>query len=83
MSGPPRRGSRGGSGLAAEMGDRRRDDGLAAVFTSDLARAVEMVEIAFAGSEVPVLADCGCGSATTEISTGRQATRCTTTARSG
>lgn len=39
------------------MEDRLQDDELAAVVTSDLARAVEMVEIAFAGSEVPVLAD--------------------------
>jgi broad specificity phosphatase PhoE len=39
---------------AAELGGRRRDDGLAAVFTSDLGRAIETAEIAFAGSELPV-----------------------------
>ena len=39
---------------AAELGERRRDDGLAAVFTSDLGRAIETAEIAFAGSELPV-----------------------------
>ena len=39
---------------AAELGERRRDDGLAAVFTSDLGRAIETAEIAFAQSEVPV-----------------------------
>src|SRR5262249_31073034 len=42
---------------AAELGDRRRDDGLAAVFTSDLGRAIETAEIAFAGSELPVHRD--------------------------
>jgi len=42
---------------AAELGERRRDDGLAAVFTSDLGRAIETAEIAFAGSELPVHAD--------------------------
>jgi broad specificity phosphatase PhoE len=39
---------------AAELGERRRDDGLAAVFTSDLGRAIETAEIAFAQSELPV-----------------------------
>jgi 2,3-bisphosphoglycerate-dependent phosphoglycerate mutase len=42
---------------AAEMGRRRRGDGLAAVFCSDLRRSVETAEIAFDGSEVPVLLD--------------------------
>ena len=37
----------------AELGERRRDDGLAAVFTSDLGRAIETAEIAFAGSDAP------------------------------
>jgi broad specificity phosphatase PhoE len=32
---------------ARRMGDRRRHDGISAVFTSDLLRAVETVEIAF------------------------------------
>jgi len=39
---------------AVELGERRRDDGLAAVFTSDLGRAIETAEIAFRGSELPV-----------------------------
>ena len=39
---------------AAELGERRRDDGLAAAFTSDLGRAIETAEIAFAESELPV-----------------------------
>jgi 2,3-bisphosphoglycerate-dependent phosphoglycerate mutase len=42
---------------AAEMGRRRRDDGIAAVFTSDLARAVQTASIAFDGAAVPVLHD--------------------------
>ena len=42
---------------AAELGERRRDDGLAAVFASDLGRAIETAEIAFAGSELPVHQD--------------------------
>lgn len=42
---------------ARELGERRRDDGLSAVFTSDLGRAVETAEIAFAGSPVPRVAD--------------------------
>ena len=42
---------------ARELGERRRDDGLSVVFTSDLRRAVEMAEIAFAGSSLPVIAD--------------------------
>ncbi|TMC08953.1 MAG: histidine phosphatase family protein [Chloroflexi bacterium] len=42
---------------AAELGERRRDDGLAAAFVSDLARAVETAEIALAGSGVPCFED--------------------------
>jgi broad specificity phosphatase PhoE len=42
---------------AEALGSRRRDDGLAAVFTSDLRRAVETAEIAFEGSPVPILCD--------------------------
>jgi broad specificity phosphatase PhoE len=46
-----------GRALARELGERRRDDGIAAVFCSDLRRAVETVEIAFAGSAIPVHQD--------------------------
>jgi 2,3-bisphosphoglycerate-dependent phosphoglycerate mutase len=42
---------------AAELGERRRDDGIAAVFASDLWRAVETAEIAFGGSGIPVKLD--------------------------
>jgi broad specificity phosphatase PhoE len=39
---------------ARQLGERRRDDGIDVVFTSDLRRAVETAEIAFAGSaELP------------------------------
>jgi broad specificity phosphatase PhoE len=46
-----------GRAQAETLGARRRDDGLAVVFTSDLRRAVETAEIAFAGSDVPVRQD--------------------------
>jgi broad specificity phosphatase PhoE len=42
---------------AEELGVRRRDDGLAAVHVSDLARAVETARIAFAGSDIAVIED--------------------------
>jgi 2,3-bisphosphoglycerate-dependent phosphoglycerate mutase len=42
---------------ARELGRRRADDGISAVFTSDLSRAVETASIAFCGSSVPVLHD--------------------------
>jgi 2,3-bisphosphoglycerate-dependent phosphoglycerate mutase len=42
---------------AVELGARRRDDRLAAVFTSDLGRAVETARIAFGDSEIPVYED--------------------------
>jgi len=46
-----------GRELAAEVGERRCGDGLSIVFTSDLRRAVETAEIAFAGSALPVVHD--------------------------
>jgi len=53
----PGRLSERGRELAAELGERRRDDGLDAVLVSDLRRAVETAAIAFAGSDIPVLHD--------------------------
>jgi broad specificity phosphatase PhoE len=46
-----------GRELASELGSRRRGDGIDVVFTSDLRRAVETVEIAFRGSEIPIRQD--------------------------
>lgn len=46
-----------GRAQAVELGERRRRDHLAAVFTSDLRRAVESAEIAFAGSDIPIIQD--------------------------
>jgi broad specificity phosphatase PhoE len=42
---------------ARELGERRRDDGIACVFTSDLRRAVETAEIAFADSGIEIRED--------------------------
>jgi broad specificity phosphatase PhoE len=43
--------------FAAELGRRWHDTELAAVYCSDLRRAVQTVEIAFAGRAVPVIQD--------------------------
>ena len=53
----PGRLSARGEAAAYELGRRRQHDGLAAVFTSDLARARMTVELAFGGSTLPVLHD--------------------------
>jgi 2,3-bisphosphoglycerate-dependent phosphoglycerate mutase len=42
---------------ASELGARRLEDGITAVFSSDLGRARETVEIAFSGPAPPVLFD--------------------------
>ncbi len=52
----PGRLSQDGRRLAVELGRRRRDD-VEAVFTSDLRRAVETAELAYADATVPVLMD--------------------------
>jgi len=46
--------SEAGKQQARELGERRRADNIAAVFTSDLARAVETARIAFQGSGIPI-----------------------------
>ncbi len=46
-----------GQANAAALGSRRRDDGIVAVFTSDLLRARETAEIAFAGTSIPLFVD--------------------------
>ncbi|MEV4802980.1 histidine phosphatase family protein [Nonomuraea sp. NPDC049421] len=46
-----------GKALAAELGERRRNDGLDVVFSSDLRRAVQTAQIAFEDSGVPLLQD--------------------------
>jgi broad specificity phosphatase PhoE len=53
----PGRLSARGRESAAELGRRRRDDRLAAVFVSDLARAVETAGIAFEGIDLPITED--------------------------
>jgi broad specificity phosphatase PhoE len=42
---------------ARELGRRRSNDGISAVFSSDLARAMQTASAAFAGSAIPVLYD--------------------------
>ena len=42
---------------ALELGERRGDDGIATVFSSDLRRAVETADIAFASGTPPILLD--------------------------
>jgi 2,3-bisphosphoglycerate-dependent phosphoglycerate mutase len=46
-----------GRAEARELGVRRHDDGLDAVFSSDLRRAVETAELAFDGTTIPRLLD--------------------------
>ncbi len=49
--------SREGRRQAQQLGLRRRDQNIAAVFVSDLQRAVETAEIAFASSGIPIYRD--------------------------
>jgi broad specificity phosphatase PhoE len=53
----PGRLSEVGRGQARELGARRRDDGVAAVFCSDLTRALETAEIAFGETRIPRFVD--------------------------
>ena len=49
--------SEAGRAQARELGERRRNDGLAAIYVSDLRRALDTVAIAFAGADLPVFVD--------------------------
>jgi 2,3-bisphosphoglycerate-dependent phosphoglycerate mutase len=53
----PGRLSARGRELARQLGQRRGGDGIAAVFSSDLARAAETAAIAFGQTTIPVLHD--------------------------
>src|SRR5919106_3055114 len=46
-----------GRRLAKALGERRRRDGIACVFTSDLRRAVQTAEIAFEGCDIEIRQD--------------------------
>ena len=58
-----------GRDLARELGERHRDSNVAAVFVSDLARAVETAGLAFGETDVPIHHDARLLSATTASST--------------
>ena len=49
--------SAAGRAAARELGERRRDDGIDAIYVSDLRRALETVEIAFEGAGISVVVD--------------------------
>ena len=49
--------SAAGREQARQMGQRRANDGIEAIFASDLARAIESVRIAFPDATVPVFMD--------------------------
>jgi broad specificity phosphatase PhoE len=53
----PGRLSEQGRLLARQLGERRRHDGIACVFTSELRRAVETAEIAFGGTGIEIRHD--------------------------
>ena len=53
----PGRLSERGRAAARELGARRRNDSIQAVFTSDLRRAVETAEIAFDDTRIPIFHD--------------------------
>lgn len=46
-----------GRSQSQELGERRRNDNITAVFTSDLGRAVETATLAFGDTSIPILLD--------------------------
>ena len=70
-----------GRDQARQLGERRRSDNLAVVFSSDLRRAVETAEIALGDSAIPLLLDwrlreCDYGDHTQAPAKTHHATRC-------
>lgn len=66
---------------AKELGRRRATDGITAVFSSDLRRAVETADIAFRDSGIPILLDwrlreCDYGERSGDLSDRHLKTRC-------
>ncbi len=53
----PGRLSEAGRAAARELGERRRNDGIDAIYVSDLERALETVRVAFDGSAIPIHID--------------------------
>jgi broad specificity phosphatase PhoE len=53
----PGRLSEAGRDAARELGERRRDDGISAIYVSDLERSLETVRIAFADTTLPMRID--------------------------
>jgi broad specificity phosphatase PhoE len=49
--------SEAGRARARELGERRRDDGIAVIYVSDLARALETAWLAFEGASIPLVVD--------------------------
>jgi len=49
--------SEAGRRTARELGDRRRDDGIAVTYVSDLARALETAWLALEGASIPLVVD--------------------------
>ena len=49
--------SEAGRAAARQLGERRREDGIDAIYVSDLHRALQTVDLAFAGSGIPVTVD--------------------------
>src|SRR4051812_35563120 len=53
----PGRLSESGRAAARELGERRRNDAIEAIYVSDLERALETVRIAFEARDIPIVID--------------------------